>query len=187
MHAPFYGAGWGNVKLRTAVEDAMKNASLLGSDIMVYLDADEFYTKESVEQLFPWAQKAMVEVQYVHWKPDGKAYVFGPSEWHSRLWPTGRLAEIAKNMAWQAHPKYDGNPEHHPVPVPPAGLPVIRVYGEFRHHLHYAFGPKAADLETAVNTIDGWPDAGRQVGSPELPERLKAWRDKGVPPREAFL
>src|SRR5204863_9320657 len=44
MHEPFYGAGWKNFRLRTALEHAMENARLLESEILVYLDADEFYT-----------------------------------------------------------------------------------------------------------------------------------------------
>ena len=187
MHAPFYGVGWKNFKLKSAVQDAMENARLLGTDIMVYLDADEFYTDESAKFLFPWAEKAMVENQYIHWKRDGKAYTFGHSEWHCRLWPAQSKVEIAQNSAWRNHPRYNGNPEHHPVPVPPQGLQVIRVYGEFRQHLHYALGPKAMDEETAVNTIDGWPDKGHEVVTPPLPEKLFLWREKGIRPIEAFL
>lgn len=187
MHEPFYGCGWKEFKLRSAVEDAMKGARLLGSDILVYLDSDEFYSRESVDNLFPWAQKAMVEIQYVHWKRDGFAYTFGHSEWHCRLWPTSADVQVAENEAWKQHPKYNGNPEHHPVPVPPVGLPVIRAYGTFRHHLHYALGPKALDEETAQNTIDGWPDRCTQVAAPPLPEKLLAWKEKGIRPSEAFL
>lgn len=186
MHEPFYGYGWKTFRLRTAVKHAMENARLLESDVLVYLDADEFYTKDSLEGLFPWAQKALVEVQYIHWKRDGNAYTFGPSEWHCRLWPTKSLVEIAENKAWQMHPKYNGNPEHHPVPVPASGLPVLRVYGGFRQHLHYALGDKAFDEETAQNTIDGWPN-GTLTFTPELPEKLKLWKETGKRPLEAFL
>lgn len=187
MHAPFYGCGWKTFRLRSAVQHAMESAKLLESDVLVYLDADEFYSNESAEHLFPWAEKAMVEVQYVHWKRDGKAYTFGASEWHCRLWPTKSLVRIAENDAWKAHPKYNGNPEHHAVPVAPVGLPVIRVYGGFRQHLHYALGTKALDEETAVNTIDGWPDKGVLVESPSLPEKLLAWKNGGATPLESFL
>lgn len=187
IHAPYYGCGWKDFRLRSAVQHAMESARLLESDVLVYLDSDEFYSSESVEQLFPWAEKAMVEVQYVHWKRDGKAYTFGASEWHCRLWPAKSLVRIVENEAWKLHPKYNGNPEHHPVAVPPIGLPVIRLYGGFRQHLHYAIGPKALDEETAVNTIEGWPDKGLQVESPPLPEKLRAWREDGIKPSEAFL
>jgi hypothetical protein len=186
INAPFYGSGWREFQLRTAVVDAMRSARLLGCEVLVYLDSDEFYAKESVDNLFPWAKEAMVEIQYVHWKRDGHAYTFGPSEWHCRLWPSDADVRIAENQAWKKHPKYNGNSEHHPVPVQPVGLPVIRVYGPFRHHLHYALGPKALDEETAENTIDGWPN-GDQVSAPPLPEKLLAWKEKGVLPSEAFL
>lgn len=186
MHEPFYGYGWKNFRLRTAVQHAMENARLLDGDVLVYLDADEFYTKESTELLFPWAEKAMVEVQYIHWKRDGNAYTFGPSEWHCRVWPAKSLVEICENKAWQAHPKYNGNPEHHAVPVPPQGLQVLRVYGGFRQHLHYALGDKAFDEETAQNTIDGWPN-GTPTSTPALPEKLRLWKEQGKRPLEAFV
>lgn len=187
MHEPFYGCGWREFRLRTAVQHAMEAARLMGGDILVYLDSDEFYTKESADHLFPWGEKAMVETQYIHWKRDGRAYTFGHSEWHCRVWPSKSLVSISENEAWKNHPKYNGNPEHHAVPSAPVGLPVIRVYGEFRHHLHYALGPKALDEETAVNTIEGWPDGGRQVHSPDLPERLRLWKETGKRPSGAFL
>lgn len=187
IHEPFYGEGWKEFRLRSAVESALHKARLLDADILVYLDSDEFYTKESVEMLFPWAEKAMVEVQYVHWLPDGNPYTFGASEWHPRLWPRQSAVDIAANIAWQHHPAYNGNPEHHPVPWPPSGLQTIRVYGAFRHHVHYGIGPKVQDLETAKTTIDGWPDAKTPVPAPPLPERLRQWRDESLRPSEAFL
>lgn len=186
IHEPLYGQGWREFRLRTAVESAMRRARDLKTDILVYLDSDEFYIQESAKFLFPWAHNAMVEVGNVHWKRDGCAYVFGPSEWHCRLWPRDADVEIATNVAWQNHPMYNGNPEHHPVPVAPVGMPVIRVYGEYRQHLHYALGAKAFEEETADNTIDGWPDKGKQVTPAPLPERMRLWRDEGLRPSEAF-
>jgi len=96
-------------------------------------------------------------------------------------------AEISENIAWRSHPAYNGNPEHHPVPVQPAGLPLIRVYGEFRHHLHYALGRKADDVDCAVSTIDGWPDLGKLAADVPWPDRLRFWKETGILPHEAFL
>lgn len=186
LHEPDFGIGWKEFKLRSAIERAMKKARALYADILVYLDSDEFYTKDSSELLFPWAERAMVETQYVHWRKDGLPYTFGQSEWHPRLWPRAADIGICENAFWKTNPAYNGNPEHHPVPVAPAGLPVIRVYGQFRHHLHYALGAKASDEETAVNTIEGWPDKGVRAAQVEWPEKLKLWRDKGVLPSESF-
>lgn len=186
IHEPLYGSGWKDFKLRSAVERAMKKARAFATDILVYRDSDEFYVKESVDQLFPWAKEAIVEVGYVHWRKDGNPYTFGHSEWHTRIWPTKSNVVIAPNLAWQAHPNYNGNPEHHPVPVPPVGLPMIRVYGHFRHHLHYAIGPKMDDEETARNTIEGWPNKGIPAPIVPWPEKLALWRDKGIPPSDSF-
>lgn len=187
VHEPFYGEGWKEFRLRSAVESALSHSRALDADVLVYLDSDEFYVRESSEMLFPWAEKALVEVQYVHWLPDGKPYTFGASEWHPRLWPRNAGVEIATNIAWQGHPAYNGNPEHHPVPWPRPGLQMIRVYGAFRHHIHYGIGPKAQDLETARTTIDGWPDNKMPVPAPPLPERLKRWQEEGIRPSAAFL
>lgn len=188
INEPFYGEGWKEFRLRSATESAMNKAKLLDADILVYLDADEFYTKDSVTMLFPWAKKGIIEVQCAHWLPDGKPYIFGTSEWHSRLWPRNGDVEIAYNVAWKKHPAYNGNPEHHPVPWPRPGLEKIRVEGAFMHHVHYGFGPKAVEVETAQTTIDGWPDNKMGVEPvPDLPERLRRWRDDNIRPSEAFL
>lgn len=186
LHEPDFGSGWKKFKLRSAVDRAMKQARAFNADVVVYRDSDEFFTKDSAELLFPWAERAMVETFTVHWKTDGKPYRFGPSEWHRRLWPSGAGVEIALNVAWTRHPSYDGNPERHPVPVPPPGLQLIRVYGEFHHHVHYAIGPKAVDQSTAISTVDGWPDFGVELPPVPWPERLRLWRDEGILPSESF-
>lgn len=186
LHEPDFGSGWKEFKLRSALERAMRQARAFMADVMVYKDADEFFTRDSEELLFPWAERAMVETCTIHWKTDGKPYMFGPSEWHRRLWPASADVDIAMNTAWQSHPSYNGNPEHHPVPVPPGHLQMIRVYGNFHHHLHYAIGQKAAEDGTAISTIDGWPDFGTEIPPVEWPERLRAWKDFGIPPSEAF-
>jgi len=186
LHEPVFGHGWKEFKVRSALERAMRKARAFAADVQVYLDSDEFYVKESVDQLFPWAEKAMVEVMTAHWMKDGKPYVFGASEWHPRLWPTKRNVAISENLAWRSHPKYDGNPERHPVPVQPAGLQLIRVYGHFHHHLHYCLGEKSGDDESARATIDGWPDKGVAVEPVPWPKKLRLWWDEGIKPSESF-
>lgn len=187
VNEPFYGEGWKEFRLRSAVESAMNKARFLDADVLVYLDADEFFTLEAVQNLFPYAEKALVEIQCAHWMPDGKPYTFGASEWHPRLWPRSATVEIAVNIAWQKHTAYNGNPEHHPVPWPMPPLQRDRVYGAFWHHVHYGIGPKVADLETARTTIDGWPDNKTEVPATPLPERLRQWKENGIKPSEAFL
>lgn len=186
INEPDFGVGWASFKLRSAVERAMVKARALKGDVLVYLDSDEFYSKDSPERLFRWGEEALVETQYIHWRKDGLPYTFGHSEWHPRIWPRDSWVKISENTAWQQHPKYNGNPEHHPVPVQPQELPIIRVYGQYRHHVHYALGPKAEDDGTAKDTIDGWPDKGILANPVEWPEKLVLWRDKGIPPSESF-
>lgn len=186
LHEPNFGAGWKEFRMRSAVERAMRQAKALCADVHVSLDSDEFFTKESSDLLFPWATEAMVEVQCVHWRKDGKPYTFGHSEWHRRLWPARSNVQIAENLAWQAHHSYNGNPEHHPVAWPPSGLQLIRVYGHFHHHLHYALGVKAQKEETAATTIEGWPDKGMEIPSTPWPEKLRLWKESGTLPSESF-
>lgn len=186
LNEPDFGSGWKQFRLRSAIERAMRKTKALGADVLVSLDCDEFFSKDSSELLFPWAMNAMVEVQCVHWKKDGKPYTFGHSEWHNRLWPADRGVEIASNLAWQAHHSYNGNQEDHPVAVSPPDLQRIRVYGHFHHHLHYALGAKSLEDKTAISTIDGWPDEGIALPPIALPEKLRLWKDTGALPSESF-
>lgn len=186
IHEPVFGGGWANFRLRSAVERAMRKARAMLADVLVYLDSDEFFTKDSVDFLFPWAMNAMVETFSLHWKRDGRPWAYGESEWHRRVWPRSADVQIAENTAWRAHPKYNGNPEHHPVPVPPPDLQMIRVYGHFHHHLHYAIGSKVNDAETALDTVPGWPDQGTPAPQVPWPTRLALWRDTGALPSESF-
>lgn len=186
LHEPTFGSGWKEFRLRSAVERAMRKARAISSDVLVYLDSDEFFTKESSTLLFPWATNAMVEVETIHWKMDGKPYIFGFSEWHRRLWPTSGDVVIPLNAGWPLHPAYNGNPEHHPMPEGRGSLQFIRVYGHFHHHVHYAIGSKSQDEETAVGTIVGWPDKGREIAPVPWPEKLRLWKETGAPPSESF-
>lgn len=201
LHEPDYFDGWKRFRCRSAVERAAKLAKAFFSDVVVYTDSDEFWSADSPAKLFPWAEEAMVEVIQLHWREDLKSraprrpeepdpppvlkpYRYGHSEWHARLWPGNARVEVATNVAWANHVKYDGNPERHPVLVPPAGLPLIRVFGEFHHHVHYAFCKK--DGNTAAECIDGWPNGGQEVGAVPWPDKLRLWKEKGIPPSDSF-
>lgn len=185
VHEPIFGSGWKEFKLRSAVERAMNLARELDSEVLVYLDSDDFYTIDAPDRLFPVAQDVMVSVNYTHWRKDGLPYIFGDSEWHPRLWPRSAEVVIAENGAWREHPAYNGNPEHHPVVLPPKDLPVLRVQGNFRQHLHYALSTKAEELETACSTIVGWPN-GSRVPTVPWPAKLTLWKNKGIRPSEFF-
>lgn len=186
VHEPLYGSGWKDFKMRTAVERAMLLSREFNTDILVSLDADEFYSKNSVELLFPYAAKDVVSVHCTHWKADGQPYMFGESEWHARLWPTHYDMKIALNVDWTRHPAYNGNPEHHPVPVRPPGSQEVRVPGNFHHHLHYAVGPKAKEQESANQTIDGWPDHGARLPVVPWPVKMRMWKSMGLRPSEYY-
>jgi len=186
VHEPIYGNGWRKFRMRTAVERAMNLARDLGTRVLVSLDADEFYSRDSVERLFPHAESDVVSVHCTHWKSDGYPYMFGESEWHARLWPSWLDVKIALNVDWKKHPSYNGNPEHHPVPVPPAGYPELRVPGLFHHHLHYALGQKALETDPANDTIAGWPDRGTPVPLVPWPIKMQLWKTRGVLPSEYY-
>jgi len=186
IHEPVYGSGWKEFRLRTAAERARVLAGGMGADVLVYMDSDDFYTPESKNNLFPHALDAIVEIQYTHWRKDGYPYIFGESEWHKKLWPSWGDTIIGLNSAWHCHKDYNGNPEHHALAYDPTNIPMIRVLGNFRHHVHYAIGPNADDDETARTTISGWPDKGFRVPSVPWPPKLALWRDKGIRPSEFF-
>lgn len=185
FHEPNFGHGWKEFKVRTALERAMSLAKELEGEILIYLDSDDFYSSDSPERLFPYATEAIVGVNYTHWKKDGFPYIFGPSEWHSKLWPKKSDVRFALNEAWKVHSAYDGNPERHPVAVSESGFPYLRVQGNFRHHLHYALGPKAEEETTALATVDGWPN-GSRVPKVPWPAKLDLWKNKGIRPSEFF-
>jgi hypothetical protein len=78
VHDTSFGHGWKSFRLRSAVERAMDQARLLEGDVIAYLDADEFFAENSVENLFPRATGVMVKIRCVHWRKDGMPYVFHP-------------------------------------------------------------------------------------------------------------
>lgn len=186
IHEPTYGSGWANFKLRSAVERAQQLAKESGAEILVYLDSDEFYSADAGERLFPLALEAALDLPVLHWGRDRIPRLFGASEWHPRVWPSWANVTILQNEAWKVHPNYNGNPEHHAVVALPADLPVLRVPGLFRNHLHYAVGEKAVDDEVARQTIDGWPDKGAVVPKVALPPKIELWMKRGILPSEAF-
>ena len=183
IHEPIYGHGRKEFKLRTAVERAAHLAKESGADVIVYLDSDEFFILD--DWVIRLATDRLVEVNSLVWKPDGKCYDCGESEWHVRLWPGKADVRIARNEAWLVHPDYNGNPEYHPVVV--SKVPSIRAHGPIHHHLHYAIGEKASDLWTAKTTIPGFFDGNTEVDPVPWPEPLVRWRDYGILPSQAFV
>ncbi len=182
VHEAGFGSGWKEFRMRSAIERAMELCKEFRPDVLVQLDADEFFSSDSAELLFPYAARDPVLVHCTHWLQDGLPYMFGESEWHLRLWPNQCQVRIETNLDWQKHPDYNGNPEHHPVPVPPPGRPPLRVPGNFHHHVHHAIGDKRRDQDAANQTIDGWPDQGARVPLVAWPERLRMWAAAGISP-----
>lgn len=181
IYEPIYGQGWKEFKLRSATERAMNLAKESGAAVLAYLDCDEFFSAECLDWVFPLALDRMVELKTVTWLPDG-ARDFGDSEWHRRLWPAAMDVSIIRNEAWVAHPKYNGNPEHHPIAQPPSLDKIVRVHGPLHHHLHYAVGRKSRELETAETTIEGWASGGERIPDVPWPNALEAWKDHGLAP-----
>lgn len=182
VHEPVYGAGWKEFKFRSALARSLELAKEQGADIVVQMDADEFFSEDSVDGLFPYATKYMVSTETVHWRGD-KPYSFGPGEHHVRLWPSAMDVRWPVNDGWLKSPHYNGNPDHHAVVVGPPGSRVTRVSGHYHHHLHYFVGNKAKDDETARQTVHGWPN-GNPATVSALPMPIWIWKYKGIRPSD---
>jgi hypothetical protein len=158
---------------------------LLDPAVIIQLDSDDFFTP-NFEAILPTAARHVVELQYVHWLSDGRAYLYGESEWHRRVWPGGRQVRFCRSRSWQKHPKYNGNPDAHPELDIPEKLEVVRSGVLCRHHVHFAIGAKMHDTMIAEQSITGWPHGRMEVGPVPWPRRLASWRGEGVKPSEAF-
>lgn len=186
IHEPVYGSGWKEFRYVAAAQRALAVALAFKPDVLGWLDSDEFLAELVLEDVVPQALHAVVDLMVFHWKRDGHAYMYGESEWHARLWPAWAGVTIGKNLAWPQHTDYNGNPEHHAVPYVPPNVPRLRIPGPYRHHVHYAIGPKMEDEETAATTISGWASGGHRIPDVEWPAKLALWRSRGIRPSEAF-
>lgn len=179
VQEPLYNNGR-MFRMWSALKRVSELAESMCPDVIVHLDSDEFYTKEWSDSLFKKASKGMVEVLTFEWR-EGKAYDFGT--WHRRAWPGQSGVTIGLNVGWQQHPDYNGNPENHPFPVPPVGMPIVRVEGFLHHHIGMTVGQKKS-LRGGAD-IPWWP-AHQLASSVAWPTLLKSWRDEGVPPFDRF-
>jgi hypothetical protein len=180
VHEPDFGAGWDTFKFVKALNRAAELAEALNPDVLIQLDCDDFFTCD-LDSLLPVAKDFVVELQYVHWMPDGKPYIFGESEWHRRVWPANRGVRFRRNFG------VSKNPEVHPELEIPSGMGVVRSDILCRHHAHFAVGEKAADSRIAQQSITGWPHGKMPVPPAAWPDRLMEWRETGKKPSEAFL
>ena len=192
------GAEWGSGSWRTfRMVSALDYARRLAiscfpdTEFLVHLDCDEYYDVDALVQLLDRRHGAIVPQTFVfdtiHWR-NGRALRFGPSEWHMRAWDVRADVRVIRNLAWEVSPKYNGNPEHHPLLSPKAALfQETRIDRPVHYHLHYAVGAKKHFTETAEATIDGWPN-GATVDAPcPWPEPIRLWAESGVGPSVHFL
>lgn len=179
VQEPLYNNG-SRFRMWSALKRVVELAESMQPDVIVHLDSDEFFSKEGSEGLFEKATKAVVEVLTFEWR-EGKAYDFGT--WHRRAWPGGVGVTIGLNVGWQEHPKYSGNPEEHPFPVPPAGMSITRAEGSIHHHIGMVVGQKKVFRGGA--DVPWWPHH-QEASSVAWPMLLKKWRDEGVAPFENF-
>ena len=193
------GANWGSgnwktFKLASALEYARRLAITYfpGTEFLVHLDCDEYYDIDVLRTLLvrdPFAAEIprTFVFETIHWR-DGQALRFGPSEWHMRAWDVRAEVEVIKNLAWEVSPKYNGNPEHHPILSAKSKLfQEVRVTLPTHYHLHYAVGSKKNFTETAEATIDGWP-VGIPLKNPcPWPDPIRRWAESGVGPSVPFL
>lgn len=186
VHEPIYGSGWKEFRFRSALVRSLDLARRQGTDVVVQLDSDEYFSEDSLERVFPHAVDAVVSVETVHWMRDGVPYSFGRSEIHARVWPAKLDVSWPVNLAWVAHPHYNGNPDHHAMLGAPPGTRTITVDGHFHYHLHYAVGEKSLNDETARTTIQGWPH-GTPARVVPMPFPIWRWARRGIKPSEAFV
>lgn len=189
----FQSGNWKTFKLASALEEARKLAleRFPNTDFLVHLDCDEYYDF-GVKALLQRNECPPIETprtftfHTIHWK-DGRALRFGPSEWHLRAWDVRTKVRVIQNLSWQVSPKYNGNPEHHPIFSPAEqNVDAVRVNSPMHYHLHYALGKKRHFTETAEATIDGWPD-GTPVENPcPWPDPLQKWIEVGELPSSRF-
>lgn len=187
IHEPLYGCGWKDFRFVAASQKAMALALDFKSDVLIWLDSDEFFTLSIMDDVVPHALYSIVEAMNIHWKKDGHAYMYGESEWHNKIWPRWSNPRIGLNLAWPKHKDYNGNPEHHALLYDVPGVSKIRIPGLYRNHVHYCIGPNKDDDETGRTTIEGWDRGGRRVPDVGWPAKLALWRDKGIKPSDSFL
>jgi len=187
VYDPSFGSGWKTFRFVAALQKAIALAEkLFKPEVLVQLDSDDFFSLGAGPALEA-GKEAVVELQYVHWMPDGNPYLFGESEWHRRIWPAGRGVAVDQDPAWPTMRTYNGNPDTHPLLKVPAFLKTIRMDLLCRHHLHFALGEKAKDDEIAKMSITGWPHGGQKVEPEAWPQKLALWKTEGTLPSSWFV
>jgi len=187
IHEPLYGSGWKEFRFVAASQRALNAAMDMKPDVLIWLDSDEFFSESIISEVIPHALYSIVDTISIHWKKDGHPYMFGESEWHTKIWPRWVNLRVGLNLAWPVHKDYNGNPEHHAILHVNPSSSKMRVLGPYRHHLHYAIGPNRDDEDTARTTIQGWAEGGKRLPDVDWPAKMDLWRSKGIEPIESFL
>lgn len=197
-----FGSGdWRTFRMVSALEEARRLALACfpDTDFLVHLDCDEYYDVEILSALLRHYEAPPIETpriftfETIHWvdRPGlpPQPLRFGPSEIHMRAWDVRVPIRAIRNTAWPVSPKYNGNPEHHPILSAPPGsiFDAVKFPRMAHYHLHYALGQKRFRTETAEATIDGWPN-----GTPidlvcPWPDPLRAWGGAGILPSSRFF
>ena len=160
---------------RQALQRALEIARLLGTDLVMHLDCDEFLDARAVKDIFPMAVGKAMQNKVANWGSDGKAHVLPGHS--NRIWDARFEVTYPENAAWKTHPHYDGNPNRHPMPRWPKDAPVITIDKVYIHHLHYAVRQKDqyAFKENPVVEL-----------STEWPPLIKKWHEGGPLPSTYF-
>jgi hypothetical protein len=178
FHCPLFGRGAEGFRFATALNVGIGLAEELAPDVLVQVDADEYFEADLSAAIARASAGTVLDVKTLHHTAEGEALDFS-DEWHRRIWPARR------GIRFRLNPRHQ-NPEFHPAMDVPMGIPIERETGTLHHHLHYAVGSKASDLHTARTTIPGWPDAGRRVRVPPWPALVARWQRGGPPPSSSF-
>lgn len=175
FHEPVFGSG-ANFRNYSAGMRALQLAKEQHSDVLVWLDCDEFYAPE-IMNVLEEAMRSVLQVNTYHWYPDGKPYDF--DDWHARIMPSAEEVTYGINVAWQHHPSYDGNPERHPFIHGGGKYPYKKIYGPFHHHVG-----KAAGIKVFLRGFPVMPSASPNPDAVKVkwPEPLRLWREKGIDP-----
>lgn len=183
VHEPVYGSGWKEFRYVDALNRALGLCEqAFDPKALAQTDSDDFW----IPGVFDEGRRAVVELQYGHWMPDGFPYVFGESEFHRRLFPAKSGIRYIEDPAWTSSRTYNGNPQTHPKLNLPDGMTVVQLDGLYRHHVHFALSEKASDDEIARGSITGWPHGGLRQARAAWPDKLAHWRDLGILPSSTF-
>lgn len=184
-YEPVFGAGWKFFQERQARERAIRIAQHFNPEVLVSVDVDEFFAKETFSKLEAVAKNEAIAIDRREWYQDGKPYKYGdPGDWHVRLFPGSAPVTMSQNLGWQKHPNYNGNPDMHPFPSFTTLIKTVRIQGPHHHHLTKAVGRK--NEFKGVPVVPWWGSDEESLHI-EWPVPLRRWREENADPISVYF